>query len=143
MIILILFGFLLMPAPIQDVAVTDELVQQAQEFVDLMTKGEFSKATRNFDSVMIKAIPEEKLEQVWQAIIKQAGKFIARKGVRTEEMPEFDIVYVTCQFENTSLDVKVVFSNDKKITGLWFVPAQKEYSPPDYVQRDSFVEKDI
>ncbi|MGD2246600.1 MAG: alpha/beta fold hydrolase [Candidatus Aminicenantes bacterium] len=143
MIGLILSGFLLISSPLQEVSDIDELVKQAQEFVELMTKGEFSKAVENFDSVMIKAMPDKKLEQVWQTVLKQAGQFKAQKGTRTEELPKFDIVYVTCQFEKTSLDIKVVFNPEKQITGLWFVPTQKEYTSPDYVQRDSFLENDI
>jgi hypothetical protein len=138
-----LFGSLLFPTPILGDSLPEELIAQAKEFVDLMVQGEFSKAVENFDSVMSKAMPEEKLKEVWQTVIKQAGPFKKQTGTRTETLPKFDIIYVTCQFEKGNLDIKVVFNREKQITGLWFAPAQKEYTPPDYVKLKGFKEKEI
>lgn len=142
-VIALLFGSLLFPTQILGDLVSEELIAQAKEFVDLMVKGEFSRAVENFDSVMSKAMPEEKLKEVWQTVIKQAGPFKKQKGTRTETLPKYDIVYVTCQFEKGDLDVKVVFNSEKQITGLWFAPAQKEYTAPDYVKLNAFKEKEI
>ncbi len=142
-LVFIFFSFMLLPAQTQENSDLEELITQAKEFVDLMVKGEFSKAVENFDSVMTKAMPEEKLKDVWQRIVKQAGPFQKRKGTRTESLPKFEIVYVTCQFSKGDLDVKVVFNREKKITGLWFVPPQKDYAPPSYVELNSFKEKDV
>ncbi len=139
----VLFGFLLFPTQILGDSVPEELIAQAKEFVDLMAKGEFSRAVENFDSVMSKAMPEAKLKEVWQTVINQAGPFKKQKGTRTETLPKFDIVYVTCEFEKGDLDVKVVFNKEEQITGLWFTPAQKEYTPPDYAQLNAFKEKEI
>ncbi|MGD8535806.1 MAG: alpha/beta fold hydrolase [Candidatus Aminicenantes bacterium] len=139
----LLFGSLLFPTQILGDSFPEELVAHAKEFVDLMAKGEFAKAVENFDSVMSKAMPKEKLKEVWQRVIKQAGPFKKQKGTRTETLPKFDVVYVICQFEKGDIDVKVVFNREKQITGLWFAPAQKEYTPPDYVQLDAFKEKEI
>jgi len=67
---------MLISAPMQEVSGIDELVKQAQEFVELMSKGEFSRAVENFDSVMAKAMPEEKLEQVMSLKIRlERGDF--------------------------------------------------------------------
>jgi fermentation-respiration switch protein FrsA (DUF1100 family) len=139
----VLFGSLLFPTQILGDPFPEELIAQAKEFVDLMVKREFSRAVENFDSVMSKAMPEEKLKEVWRTVIKRAGPFKKQKGTRTETLPKFDIVYVTCQFEKGNLDVKVVFNREKQITGLWFTPAQKDYTPPDYVQLNAFKEKEI
>ncbi len=121
----------------------EELITPAKEFVDLMVKGEFSKAVENFDRVMTKVMPAEKLKDAWQRVIKQAGSFRKKKETRTETLPKFDIVYVTCQFEKGDLDVKVVFNREKQITGLWFVPTQKDYTPPEYVVLNFFKEEDV
>lgn len=136
-------SFLPVSAQTQQVSDMNELIAHAQKFVELLAKGEFSKAVENFDNVMTKAMPEEKLKQVWQTVMKQAGQFKKQAGVRTEILPKFNSVYITCQFEKGPLDVKVVFNRKKQITGLWFVPTQKEYTPPDYVELNSFKEKDV
>jgi hypothetical protein len=139
----LLAGSLLFPAQIQGDSFPEELIAQAKEFVDLLAKEEFAKAVENFDSVMTKAMPEEKLKETWQTVIKQAGQFKKQKGTRTETLPKFDVVYVICEFEKGALDVKVVFNREKQISGLWFSPAQKEYTPPDYVKLSSFEEKEV
>jgi len=139
----LLFGLLLFPCQILGDPFPEELIARAKEFVDLMVKEEFSRAVENFDSVMSKAMPEEKLKEVWQTVIKQAGPFKKQTGTRTEAVPKFDIVYVTCQFEKTDLDIKVVFNREKQITGLWFAPAQKEYTTPEYSELNAFKEKEV
>ncbi len=141
--VVVLLGLFLFSVQILGGSFPEELISQAKEFVDMMVKGEFSKAVENFDNVMSKAMPEEKLKEVWQTVIKKAGPFKKQKSTRTETLPKFDIVYVTCQFEKGDLDVKVVFNRDKQITGLWFAPAKKKYTFPDYVRLDAFKEKEI
>jgi dienelactone hydrolase len=136
-------SFLPVSAHTQQDSDMNELIAHAQKFVELLATGEFFKAVENFDDVMTKAMPEEKLKQVWQTVLKQAGQFKKQAGVRTEILPKYESVYITCQFEKGPLDVKVVFNREKKITGLWFVPTQKEYTPPDYVELNSFKEKDV
>ncbi len=125
--------------------VLDDLTVMAQEFVAFLEKGDFSKAAENFDETMSKVMPQEKLKKVWDAIIVQVGSFKKQTTVRTEKSGEYDIVYVTCEFENISLETKVVFDKGKKIAGLFFVPAQPsvEYKSPSYVNTDSFKEKEV
>jgi uncharacterized protein len=52
---------------------------------------------------------------------------------------------VTCQFEKTSLEVRVVFTGEGQITGYSFRPVQKKYdfTPPSYARQDSFREIDV
>jgi|GEM_PF-5641449 len=44
------------------------------------------------------------------------------------ELPKrgYRVVYVTCEFAKTSLDIKIVFDVEGKIAGLWFVSAKTE-----------------
>ena len=139
----LLAGSLLFPVQIRGDSFPEELITQATEFVKLLAKEEFTKAVKNFDTVMTKAMPEKKLMEVWQAVIQQAGRFKKQKGTRTETLPKYDIVYVICEFEKGNLDVKVVFNREKQITGLWFAPAQPDYTAPDYVKSTSFQEKEV
>ena len=60
----LLAGSLFFSAQIRGDLFPEELITQAKEFVDLLTKEEFAKAVENFDSVMTKAMPEEKLKEV-------------------------------------------------------------------------------
>ncbi len=123
----------------------DLLTARAKEFVQALEKGHFGDSVRYFDETMAKLAPPEKMKEVWEAIIKQVGRFKEQKGIRTESISQYDIVYVTCEFEMASLDIKVVFNKDGQIAGQFFVPSKPdaEYSPPNYVDKDSFKEEEV
>lgn len=123
----------------------EELITRAREFVSACEKGDFTESIKHFDETMTKLVSPEKMEAVWEAVLKQVGDFKEQKGVRTETIPKYDIVYVTCEFERATLDIKVVFNKEKKISGQFFVPSKPpvEYSAPKYVDKDTFNEKDV
>jgi dienelactone hydrolase len=122
-----------------------ELIIISKEFVILLVQGDFSAAVKNFDATMAKVSPPEKLKEVWELVTGQVGQFKRLVGSRTESLPRYDIVFITCEFEKATLDVKVVFNKKRQIAGQFFVPSNppEKYSPPSYVNLDSFQEKDI
>src|SRR5207237_7347353 len=87
----------------------------AEAFVAAQAKGDFAAAMKEFDDVMKKASPADKMEAAWQLVQKQVGPFRKQVGTRREKLDKYDIVYVTCQFEKTPLDVRVVFTRDGQI----------------------------
>ncbi len=126
----------------------------AKELVTSLTQGDFAKAEQNFDDVMKQQLPPDKLSTTWKGLITQVGAFKQQLGSRTATIQGFDVVYVTCEFENANLDVQVTFDKDGKIGGLFFKPAAGgSASPtaatttsegsPAYVKRDAFQEKDV
>lgn len=133
------------------------LQKNAEEFVDRMAKGDFTAAVSNFDAAMTQAMPAPALKKTWDDLVVQCGPFQKRTGFRTEKFQQYDIAYVTCQFEKAALDAKIVFSPDGKISGLFFVPATAvntpagvssqpaaaELPPAKYVKPDSFTEKEV
>jgi dienelactone hydrolase len=123
-----------------------ELEKSAQAFVKLLEKGEFKKATKDFDATMKEKMPPDKLEEVWKGLIQQVGPFKKQGGTRTQKVQGYDIVFVTCEFEKQTLVTRVVFNKDKQIAGLFF-QAKKEaaadYRAPAYVKRDLFHEQDL
>ncbi len=123
----------------------DTLETMAKGFVGLLVKGDYEKVVANFDGTMTKALPAEKLQEVWNSIIAQTGPFVEQLGVRKEKVLQYDIVFVTCKFEKAVLDAKVVFDSKKQITGLFFVPSKApiRYQPPSYVRRGSFSEREV
>jgi uncharacterized protein len=120
-------------------------VSAAGQFVQLLEKGEFASAVKEFDATMTNALPVEKLKQAWESLIAQAGTMKARLSTRTERAGEYDVVFVTCQFEKTKLDVKVVFNRAKRISGLFFVPTKStaEYRRPSYATPAAFQEREV
>lgn len=96
----------------------------AKDLVNSLASGDYGKAVENFDSTMKKALPAEKLQEVWNSIIAQAGPFREQLRARKEKILQYDVMFVTCKFENSVLDAKVVFNQKKQISGLFFVPSQ-------------------
>ena len=91
------------------------------------------------------AAPASKLEELWGSLQKQVGAFQQQTGVHTDRMQGYDVVFVTCQFEQSLLDVKVVFDASGQIAGLFFLPAlpSHTFEPPAYAKADSFQEQDV
>ena len=96
----------------------------AKDLVNLLVDGDYAEAVKNFDSTMKEALPAEKLQEVWNSIIAQAGPFKEQLGVRKEKILQYDVMFVTCKFERAALDTKVVFNQKQQISGLFFVPSR-------------------
>lgn len=121
----------------------DELISMAKNFIKALEKGDYEAAVKNFDETMTKAAPPEKMKQVWETVINQVGELKQQTGIRTESLPKYDIVYITCEFEKWTLDVKVVFNKKKQIAGQFFTQPPSPYQPPDYVNKNSFTEEEV
>ena len=100
------------------------LVGKALAFVQLLVEGKFNEAYERFDAAMRRAMPPEKLQDAWEQITTQAGEFIRVVSTRFAREMGFRVVYVTCKFAYTPLNVKVVFDREEKVTGLWFLPVK-------------------
>ena len=131
-------------APSGEVVISAERIATAQEFVDLLAKGDYASAEGKLDDTMKAAAPASKLEELWSSLQKQAGAYQQQTGVHTDHVQGYDLVFVTCQFEQTLLDVKVVFNASGQVAGLFFLPAlPSTYEPPPYAKTDSFQEQDV
>ncbi|QUH26234.1 alpha/beta fold hydrolase [Serpentinicella alkaliphila] len=124
-----------------------EVTDLAEGFVDYIVAEDFESAVAMFDDNMKKAMSVSKFEQTWSQLQKQVGGFERKISNRVEKIKEYDVVFVTCKFEQDNIDIKVVFNKDKRIAGLFFEPAKDvdvtEYSPPIYSQPKNFTESEI
>lgn len=96
------------------------LEQTARAFVELLGKGEFAAAARDFDATMQKVLPPDELKKTWEKQLREAGAFQKPLATRVERKGKYDIVYVTCAYAKGKWDTRVVFDKDAKITGLFF-----------------------
>jgi len=105
-----------------------ELEKAAAAFVQLLVAGEFDKATTGFDAAMLKALPPARLKSTWGQVTAQAGAYQKQRGTRHQKVKqqgrEYDVVILTCEFEKSAVDIRVVFDADRKITGLFTAPAR-------------------
>jgi len=122
-----------------------DLAASAERFVARLEQGDFAGAAKDFDQTMARAMPPEKLEGAWKSIVAQSGPLKRRARVDVVKVPKYDVAVVTCEFEKSTLDVKVVYDAEGKVTGLWFAPSESaaKCKPPPYADQDSFEEKEI
>jgi len=114
----------------------------ARELVAQMAAGQFEKAVDTFDQTMKRVLPATKLKEVWDGLTKQYGPLQRAVETKTEMVQQYKVVYVTCEFQKGKLDAKVVFTQKKEVTGLFFIPSGG-YKPPSYADASKFEEKEI
>jgi hypothetical protein len=116
----------------------------AEKLVDLLAKEDFAAAVAQFDTAMKAALPESRLRETWQSLLKQVGPFKQRLNSRALKFGGYDVVLVTCEFEQTKLDTKVAFNTKGEVSGLYFVPntnGSEQAGPPPYVNTNAFREQ--
>jgi len=118
----------------------------AKHFVGLLSKGQFDEANKMLAEIMVESLKEQNLtlEEIWSDVIAQTGKFREIKETKVTEEMGYKCVYVTCDFEEVSLNVKVVLGKEGKVAGLFFLPAQSSeaYRPPEYADPSLFTERE-
>ena len=97
---------------------------------DRLLTGEGSRAEIQFDSTMKTAMPEATLRAVWENLLAKAGPWQKQLQARVEKQAGYDVVFVTCQFENESLDLKIVYDSQLHVSGLWILPPSLNGSAP-------------
>jgi len=115
----------------------------ASTFLTLLADGKFDEARAQMDAPMLSAMPDDRLEQTWQALIAQTGAFEKVETSRHELTGMFHIIVMTCAFENGSHDIKVVLNNAMEVSGLWFLPPEQEPRFPPYADESLFEEIDV
>lgn len=119
---------------------------RARAFVAALAANDFEAATRDFDATLLKDLPAGKLKSVWQGLLGQLGPFRAAERVRFQKQDQLDVVRVNCRFEKASLDVRLVFSADRKISQLRFTQVEadpSEFLTPAYADPKQFREVEL
>lgn len=123
--------------------VPTETIDRANNFLKLILDHNYEEATSYFEPIVLMQLPADKLEELWNKLNEQVGNFEKLTKTRTEPMENWNIVFLTCKFERSLLDLKLVFTAENKITGIFFVPPKqdKEYLLPEYASPANYNEK--
>ena len=108
------------------VSATPDLDMVAITFVDFLEEEKFEDAAKLFNTKMAEALPSHKLEAKIVELIDNVGELKEIVETRITEENGYRVVYVTCEFAMSTLDIKIVFDDEAKIAGLWFVPVKTE-----------------
>lgn len=116
---------------------------QARAFVAALAKGDFEAASKDFDDTVKKALPKDKLQDLWKILQEQVGEFESQGRARSEKQDDYEIIYITCEFKKNALDIRLAFNKQGKIAGLTFRPAESSFTDPPYAKKDSFRESSV
>jgi dienelactone hydrolase len=118
---------------------------QARAVVLALTREDFAAASRGFDAAMQKALPEEKLRATWKDLIGKVGPFSRIRSSRLDKIDRFEVVTLVCEFEKATLEGRVVFDRDGKVTGLAFRPHRPkiDFQPPEYARPEMYEERSL
>lgn len=119
------------------------LDERARSFVGHMVGGRYPDAVKMMETRMAAALPADKTKQTWESLVAEMGTFGSAVGTRSSAESGYRCVYVTCEFRDGTIDVKVVFDAEGKVTGLWFLPSQAAsagYKEPAYALTSAFTE---
>jgi hypothetical protein len=103
----------------------------AQEFIGLLQQKKFDEVVKRFDATLTKALPVESLRLLWQSTVQQNGALKRISQSKKVRVGEYDMVNTPCEFEKATLVVRVVFDQESKVAGLFFLPAAANKAPSD------------
>jgi hypothetical protein len=106
---------------------------------------QLDKVTAQFTERMAAGIPTAKLATMIDDLLSKTGPFRGVAGTRAEMQQGYHVVFVTCQFEKASLDLRLVYDAAGKLAGMFFAPSSPkvEWIAPDYAKQGAFQEREV
>lgn len=98
----------------------------AKSFIKNLTNNEYEKAYNdyNFDEKMKNAVNPQVLEQIMGQLQNSVGNFIDIVEVSSNTSSQYQIISVTCEFEEEFMNLNVVFNQENQIAGFNFSKPQ-------------------
>lgn len=125
----------------------DDLERRATELVEHLVAERFDAATQTFDDQLSRALTPTRLRAAWRQLQFQAGAFERVEGVAANQEHGYDVVRVRARFEKASIEVKLAFDEQARVTGLFFLPApeapEARSQLPEYVVEEAFTERTV
>lgn len=126
-----------------------EIDDLATDFVAALVAEDFEAASGYFDADMLKAIPTDKLGDLWEQLLSQVGPYQNEISRKQETSEGYDVVIATVKFEKSPLNIRMVFNSDQRIAGLFFQPAEDTavetppYEVPNYADLERIEEREV
>jgi len=102
----------------------DEKIKISEEILKHFENNEFDSIVKKYEytSDVAQVLTSSMLEQAWNGLYTQVGKFEKSEGVTIQEQGENKIVINKCKFEKGNLNLILTFDVENKIAGLRFIP---------------------
>jgi hypothetical protein len=105
-------------------------IARSEAILKNLQDGKFADVFGEFNPVMAKAVPEDRLRAVWDAMSVQFGAVKSIDERRTGELKGLRAAELILTFEQERVVQRVVFDNDGKVAGLVYQPAGMALLPP-------------
>ena len=145
--VLLLAG-LVLSVPLRAQAQESDRKDAARALVETLLTGDVASVYDQFNDQVHAAVTADQLAQAMAGVQQQSGAFQEIVGVR--EDAAHNAIIVTVNFEQATLDARVVYDADGKVGGLNFVPAATAEAtevpvapPPSYADPATFTEQDV
>jgi uncharacterized protein len=96
----------------------------AQAFISLLQREKFAEAEKRFDATMQQALPAANLQSLWQDTVKANGAFQKCEPGTVNHVNKLDVVDTPCDFEKSTVVIRISFDKRQKIAGLFLIPAE-------------------
>lgn len=104
------------PAP-QTIAEASNVSSIAENFIGLLSGGQFSEALQRYDSVASNSVSPDSLRLTWQDVESANGAFKRQVSSRPVLLDQQNYaVIVTCEFERGTRDVLVTVSGNQVVS---------------------------
>lgn len=97
-------------------------VERSLEFLSNMEKGDFESNRKYMAALHGKDDFAAKLSKSWNFQLEEHGAFKNLKSTKYDYFREYEIVYLTCEFEKSNYTIKIVFNKRQEITDVYFIP---------------------
>lgn len=114
---------------------------RAETFVTVLSDGDYQSAVNMFDETMKQAYSVTALQNDWALVTAQAGAFSAIHEIENSTVDGYYICLVTSQHTVTGVTLRLVFSEDGLVAGMFIVdyPVIPE-NTQEPEQKDGFLE---
>jgi dienelactone hydrolase len=111
-------------------------------FMGKLERNSFDSCYAMLDTVITNKIGVDVISRGWESLPRYVGEYKSHTPPRTEKKDSLDMVIITCNFEKTKMDLRLVFDDQKRIIGIFFTPPKStaSYNYPEYGKPNKFYE---
>ncbi len=109
------------------------------QVLEWMRTGKTRELRGVFDRAMTRAMPSDAIvAQLWPDIENKLGPFKRLIELSESETDGYHVVTATCEFEHASMDVRLVFDEERHLAGLKFTPTTSAFAPRPQLPKPPF-----
>jgi protein involved in sex pheromone biosynthesis len=97
----------------------EEIVAVAEEFIGNLSEGEYEEAAGITDETFEEQADAGQLQDIWQSLENQLGKFVDYEYNKTEVVDEYDVVLINGVFNDADVTFQVTVSENQKVAGFY------------------------